>query len=643
MSSAAATVDLQQKLVEEASAHVSKVTGIQLGTKQAAMVQARLSKRMLELKMTAEQYLTYFRQNVDKESPFLISLLTTHHTFFFREFVHFEFLTQSGLKAVTDSIRAQGRKTLRVWSAACSWGHEVYSLSMHLSTHLKEVAPDFTYEILGTDVDSESVAISRNGVYKWDEVKGIPADYLSTHWARGTGEISAFVKAKKNIKDPCKFDVKNLTELHREANPQKFDIVFCRNVLIYFNQEQIQQIAKELLRRLEPHGFLFLGISESLMGMDLPVTFGGPSIYVHKQAEASATAQASTKASTKASTLKAVPSVGGAPKAPTTSVSAVEAAPAPAVSKTIRLLCVDDSPVVLTLLKKIFAAEPGFEVVATAKNGIEAAEMLKKHKVDALTLDIHMPEQNGLEYLQKNFGTKHPPVIMVTSVSREDSQLGVKCLENGARDFVEKPGLNNLEEKGEELRMKVRCAVRAPAPAGAGLAEVAKSFSRSSEILNPGRKLRTLVCGLSDREKLVGIIKENKGVGPATLILVHGAEAMLDGLVTNIASASGVKPQIWDGKSPITSGVYIADFGKAVQSAKQVFGGRRISIMLLGDVTQQISGKVSEWVIDSKAQLILEEGASFSKAHSDLRSIASDSIPVTGFLYTANVYLSRDV
>jgi hypothetical protein len=175
------------------------------------------------------------------------------------------------------------------------------------------------------------------------------------------------------------------------------------------------------------------------------------------------------------------------------------------------------------------------------------------------------------------------------------------------------------------------------------MAEVAKSFSRSSEILNPGRKLRTLVCGLSDREKMISILKENKGVDPATLILIHGVETMLDGLVTSIASASGVKPQIWDGKSPITSGVYIADFGKTVQSAKQVFSGRRISIMLLGDVTQQISGKISEWVVDSKVQLILEESASFSKAHSDLRSIASDSIPVTGFLYTANIYLSRDV
>jgi chemotaxis protein methyltransferase CheR len=621
--SSAAAVDLQQKLVEEASAHVSKVTGIQLGQKQYSMVQARLSKRMLELKMTTAQYLQYFRQNPDKESPALISLLTTHHTFFFREFVHFEFLSQTGLKAVTDAIRAEGRKTLRVWSAACSWGHEVYSLSMHLQSHLKEVAPDFTYEILGTDVDSESVAISRNGVYKWDEVKGIPANYLSSHWTRGTGEISAFVKAKNSIKTPCKFDVKNLTELHREASPPKFDIVFCRNVLIYFNQEQIHQIAKELLRRLEPHGYLFLGISESLMGTNLPVSFGGPSIYVHKQAaESAVAATAAIPSPQKLTALKAVPVAQARP---------------------IRLLCVDDSPVVLTLLKKIFSAEPGFEVVATAKNGIEAAEMLKKHAVDAVTLDIHMPDQNGLEYLQKNFAPKHPPVVMVTSVSREDGQLGVKCLESGARDFVEKPGLNNLEEKGEELRMKIRCAVRMPASASTGLTEVAKSFSRSSEILNPNRKLRALVCGLSDREKLVRLLKDLQGNEPATLVLVHGAEAMLDGLAAKITETSGVKAQVWDGQAAITTGVYLADFGTMIQNVKQVFGKRRTSVMLLGDVTQQITGKLSEWVVDSKIQLILEEGTGFSKAHGELRSIASDSIPLTGFVYTANIYLSRDV
>jgi chemotaxis protein methyltransferase CheR len=625
MSGAAAAVDFQRKIVEEASALVSKVTGIQLGSKQFAMVQARLSKRMLELKMTPEQYLNHFRLNSDQETPALVSLLTTHHTFFFREFAHFEFLSQSGLKTVTDAIRAQGRRTLRVWSAACSWGHEVYSLSMLLSAHLKEVAPDFTYEILGTDVDSESVTIAKNGVYKWDEVKEIPANYLSAHWARGTGEISSYVKAKKTIKDPCKFDVKNLTELHRESQPAKYDIIFCRNVLIYFTQQQTQQIAKELMRRLESHGLLFLGISESLMGLDVPVSFGGPSIYVHKKAS-----DPHPAFSKKLSAPSVMP----------------QATP---VARTIRLLCVDDSPVILTLLKKIFSAEPGFEVVATAKNGIEASELLKKYSVDAMTLDIHMPQQNGLEYLQKNFGPKHPPVIMVTSVSREDGQLGVKCLEIGARDFVEKPGLDNLEEKGEELRMKVRCALRAPASAVAASLEVSKSFTRLSEILNPERKLRAIVCGLSDREKLIGLLKEVKENAPATLVLVHGADSMLEGLATQITEQSGCRPKIWDGAKAqsITSGLYLADFAKAIQSVRQASGPmsnkKRISISLLGDVTQQIAAKISEWVVDSKAQLILEEGAGFSKSHADLCSVASDSIPVTGFSYTANVYLSRDI
>jgi hypothetical protein len=87
----------------------------------------------------------------------------------------------------------------------------------------------------------------------------------------------------------------------------------------------------------------------------------------------------------------------------------------------------------------------------------------------------------------------------------------------------------------------------------------------------------------------------------------------------------------------------VADFGKTALAVSQVFSGRRLSVMLLGDVTQQVAGKVTELVVSTKAQLILEEGAGYSKSHADLRSVASESIPLSGFVYTADVYLSRDI
>jgi chemotaxis protein methyltransferase CheR len=175
-------------LVTEVSKLVNELTGIQLGESQSTMVHHRVQKRMIELQLTdATAYLSYLKENIEEESKALVSLITTHHTFFFREFNHFEFLEQKGLKQVTDAIRAEGRKTLRIWSAACSRGQEVYSLAMFLRFHLKKIAPDFDFEIFGSDVDPESITIAKNGVYRWNEIKEIPSIYLLDNWVKGVG------------------------------------------------------------------------------------------------------------------------------------------------------------------------------------------------------------------------------------------------------------------------------------------------------------------------------------------------------------------------------------------------------------------------------------------------------------------------
>src|SRR5690606_29906934 len=102
----------------------------------------------------------------------------------------------------------------------------------------------------------------------------------------------------------------------------------------------------------------------------------------------------------------------------------------------IKVMCVDDSPVVLKLLKKIISSQHGFEVVATANNGAEAVDMLKKHEVDLMTLDIHMPVMDGVSYLEKNFKHGHPPVVMLSSVTEEGTGPSMRCLELGASDYV---------------------------------------------------------------------------------------------------------------------------------------------------------------------------------------------------------------
>jgi two-component system chemotaxis response regulator CheB len=124
------------------------------------------------------------------------------------------------------------------------------------------------------------------------------------------------------------------------------------------------------------------------------------------------------------------------------------------------VLVVDDSTSIQAVLKQVLGKDRGFEVVGTAANGIEAAKLLRTLEVDAMTLDIHMPGQGGVDYLKANFSRAHPPVVMVSSVDREEADLAHKCLTIGASDYVEKPTLANMGERGEELRNKIRAALR---------------------------------------------------------------------------------------------------------------------------------------------------------------------------------------
>ena len=142
---------------------------------------------------------------------------------------------------------------------------------------------DITFEIEGTDIDKASVKIAENGVYNYTDIKTIPMKYLSNHWQRGKGDIEKFVKVKPSLREKCSFRFGNIQELTKELKG-KYDIVFCRNVFIYFDQVQIKKISADILKHLQPSGLFFTGVSESLTSLELPIATHGPSIYTHKNA-----------------------------------------------------------------------------------------------------------------------------------------------------------------------------------------------------------------------------------------------------------------------------------------------------------------------------------------------------------------------
>lgn len=420
-------------------------TGNQVAEKNHSMIVSRIRTRLLKLGLESmDLYWSYFADHEVEEREVLRNLMTTHYTFFFREYVHFEILQQwIALNAQRLKERyLKSQQPVRIWSAACSRGHEVYSLASFLELELK-TKHSVPYEVLGTDIDSESVQNAKNGVYPLKEVNTIPQIYLSRFWKKGTGAVKDFAAAHPTIREKVSFEVVNLLELKAWANPHLFDVIFCRNVFIYFSEENVRHIAASLERRLDPGGLFVSGLSEPVRfpGWDLQTV--GPSCYSRNSLESGVNPE----------TEKQQPGVSLPVAASGTKVAA---------GSRYTVLCVDDSNTIQVLMKKIFSMDPDCERVDSAMNGREARSMLNKQQYSLITLDIHMPEVNGIEFLEAHYDRKKdPPVIMVSSVNRTDLDLATRSVSLGAFDYVEKPAMNNLQKSSQEILTKAKMAMRA--------------------------------------------------------------------------------------------------------------------------------------------------------------------------------------
>ncbi|MBI3544114.1 MAG: response regulator [Deltaproteobacteria bacterium] len=604
------------ELVREVAHLVHRRTGIQLGQKQFDMIASRLMKRFIVLGLGGpDEYLAYLRENAHTETDALVTLITTHHTFFFREYTQFEYLASDFLPRYLPILRAAGRKTLRVWSAACSSGQEAYSLAMFLGHYLAANAPDVDYEIIGTDVDAESVELARNGVYAWNEIKEIPAHYLAGAWSRGNGDIAEFARIKNEFRGRCRFEVGSLFDARDPAGCAEFDLIFCRNVFIYFDVRQIKTVVSSLLRRLTPEGLLCTGLSESLTGLALPVRALGPSVFVKKASLVMA------------KTPK--------PKEGATAVARPEA-PVPA-ARPINVLCVDDSITILTLLRRALTAEHGFNVVAVAKNGFEAAEALRKHAVDVMTLDIHMPEQGGLEYLERNYAAGHPPVLMLSSVSREDTELAVSCVRAGASDYVEKPSFATLLERGDELRTKLKTLVgnRASKVSSRDLAGFTAGFACAPDAASLETGLRIVCAAESDLPRLKAFWGAKPSIRVPTVACITGAGS-LDRVARELGASAWPKVTVLDPTIAAFEerGLALASFGSGFQALRVRYRDRKVSILVFGEPDSAVVEAVRGW---QGAQLVFEDcGKQYSKL--------ADSalvVPVTSFLHHSDDFLRR--
>jgi chemotaxis protein methyltransferase CheR len=247
---------------------IHKEAGIYLSEVKKALLVGRLSRRIRELGL--DSFEAYYRHVVDGPNPAerveLINNICTHETQFFREPRQFEYLEQTVAPRLRAEAEAGTRpKQIRAWSAACSSGEEPVSMAMSLLYHFPASA-GWTVEVLATDISTRVLDKARAATWPIERAAQIPPAYLKRFMLRGTGEHHNRMKAGPEIRSVVRFQQLNL-QADSYAVGDGFDMIFCRNVLIYFNAATKEHVVTRLLGRLAEDGLLFLGHAESLTGM----------------------------------------------------------------------------------------------------------------------------------------------------------------------------------------------------------------------------------------------------------------------------------------------------------------------------------------------------------------------------------------
>ena len=250
-------------------------TGICLSPEKKTMVEVRLKRRLRTLNMATYTHYCDFvfgHKGMKEELVFLINVITTNKTDFFREPQHFEFLTRTTLPE-----RAVNDRTFVIWSAGCSSGEEPYTLAMVLSEYA-EAHPGFRFRILASDISTEVLEKARMGIYSSESVAPIPLGLKRKYLLRSRDSQTPRVRVAAELRRLIEFRRLNFMDSDYMM-AEKVDAIFCRNVLIYFDRATQESILRKLVHNLTPAGYLFVGHSETLHDMDLPVVPVAPALY----------------------------------------------------------------------------------------------------------------------------------------------------------------------------------------------------------------------------------------------------------------------------------------------------------------------------------------------------------------------------
>lgn len=253
--------------------------GIKMPEVKKVMLQSRLQKRLRELNMTSyEAYcdFVFSKEGEAAELVHMIDVVTTNKTDFFREAAHFDFLKEVVFPEFY--ARQKAAVPMKIWSAGCSSGEEVYTLAM-VASEFASQNKRFDFSILGTDISTRILAKAIDAVYAEERVIPVTLDLKRKYLLRSKDRNKPTVRIIPELRKKASFSRLNFMDDHYEIN-ETFDVIFCRNVLIYFDRPTQEKVINKLCRQLRQGGYFFLGHSESITSMQVPLVQLKPTVFM---------------------------------------------------------------------------------------------------------------------------------------------------------------------------------------------------------------------------------------------------------------------------------------------------------------------------------------------------------------------------
>jgi chemotaxis protein methyltransferase CheR len=261
---------LSKRNFDALSKFIYSYSGIKMPLSKVTMLEGRLRRRLRVTGISSfDAYCDYlFKQGgIEGEAVYLIDVVTTNKTDFFREPKHFEYMCDTALPDIVGSFT---ERRLRVWSSACSTGAEPYTLAMVLSDFMQFQAPDKDYFVLATDLSTDVLEKAQKGIYSSDMMAPVPPEMMRRYVMRPANGQRHDMRVHPKLRQKVGFARLNLMDASYPIG-DPMHIIFCRNVLIYFDKPTQQKVLSRLCDCLHPGGYMFIGHSETVTGFNLPI------------------------------------------------------------------------------------------------------------------------------------------------------------------------------------------------------------------------------------------------------------------------------------------------------------------------------------------------------------------------------------